>query len=262
MIVEIDDPSDPRLDDYRELADPAARRRRERGELFVVEGLTAIERLLTSDHPVRSVLVTPAKLERLADRLVALDVPVYVAPPAVLATTVGFDLHRGAVASATRRPLPALADVLATSRRIAVLEGLNDAENLGAIARTAQAFGIDALVVDPTCTDPYYRRTVRVSMGAVLHLRVARAAEWPAALTTIAAAGFETWALTPADDATDLWSLAVPEHLALLLGAEGQGLSAAALAASTRRVRIPMAPGIDSLNVGHAAAVAFAATAR
>jgi tRNA G18 (ribose-2'-O)-methylase SpoU len=262
VIVPIDDPADPRLDEYRQLADPAARHRREGSELFVVEGTTAIERLLESDHPVRSVLVTPARLDRLAHRLGTLDAPVYVAEREVLATTVGFDLHRGAVASATRRPLPSLATVLASSRRIAVLEGLNDAENLGAIARSARAFGIDALVIDATCTDPYYRRTVRVSMGEVLFLPVARAEDWPAALASIEAAGFETWALTPAGDADDIWSLRRPELLALVLGAEGSGLRPATLSAATRRVRIPIAPAVDSLNVAAAAAVAFAATSR
>ena len=146
----------------------------------------------------------------------------------MLKATVGFDIHRGAVASADRRPLPALDVLLPTVRRIAVLEGLNDPENLGAIARSARAFGIDALVLDPTCIDPYYRRTVRVSMGEILFLPVARASDWKAGLETIRAAGFEMWALTPRPDATDLWTLPVPDRLALLLGAEGPGLSRAA----------------------------------
>ncbi len=260
--VPIDDPADPRLADYVQLPDPGARRRLERDELFVAEGITAILRLLTSGHRVRSVLVTPQALTRFAGALDPVDAPVYVAPKAVLAATVGFDLHRGAVAAADRRPLPTLPDVVAGARSLGVLEGLNDSENLGAVARSARAFGIDGLVLDPRCIDPYYRRTVRVSLGEVLHLPVARAADWPGDLDVLHAAGFETWALTPAPDAADLWSLAVPPRVAVLLGAEGPGLSAAALAAATRQVRIPIAEDVDSLNVGHAAAVAFAQLSR
>ena len=180
----------------------------------------------------------------------------------MLAATVGFDLHRGAVAAADRRPLPTLDDVVAGARTLAVLEGLNDPENLGAVARSARAFGIGGLVLDPRCLDPYYRRTVRVSMGEVLFLPIARAAAWPADLAVLHRAGFETWALTPDPTAEPLWSLDVPARVAVMLGAEGPGLSAAARAAATRRVRIPIAAGVDSLNVGHAAAVAFAHLAR
>lgn len=260
--VTIEEPADPRLGDYLELADPAARRRREREELFVVEGLTAIDRLLDSGHRVRSLLLTPRAYERLADRLDGVAAPIYVAPRAILAATVGFDLHRGAVAAADRRPLPAVATVLAGARRVAVLEGLNDAENLGAVARSARALGVDAMILDPTCIDPYYRRIVRVSMGEVLLLPVARAQRWPEDLESIRAAGFALWALTPERTADVLWELAVPPKVALLLGAEGSGLSVRALSTSDRQVRIPIDPTVDSLNVGHAAAIAFAALAR
>jgi tRNA G18 (ribose-2'-O)-methylase SpoU len=258
----IDDPNDPRLVDYVQLADPAARRRRERDELFVAEGVTAVSRLLASGHRVRSVLVTPSALVRLEDALDGVDAPVYVAAQAVLAATVGFDLHRGAVAAADRRPLPPLGDVVAGATTLGILEGLNDPENLGAVARSARAFGIGGLVLDPRCIDPYYRRTVRVSMGEVLFLPIARAREWPGDLAVVAAAGFETWALTPDRAAEPLWSLPVPTRVALMLGAEGPGLSAAAMATAARVVRIPIAAGVDSLNVGHAAAVAFAHLAR
>ncbi len=258
MVVVIDDPDDPRLADYLELADPATRRRRERDEVFVAEGPTAIVHLLASGHPVRSVLVTPEALTRFDGALDSVDAPVYVAPRAVLAATVGFDLHRGAVAAADRRPLPALAEVVAGATSLAVLEGLNDPENLGAVARSARAFGIGGLVLDPTCIDPYYRRTVRVSMGEVLFLPVARASDWPGDLAAVVDAGFEVWALTPDPSADPLWSLDVPDRIALMLGAEGPGLSTATLETATRRVRIPIDPTVDSLNVGHAAAVAFA----
>ncbi|MET0326593.1 MAG: RNA methyltransferase [Ilumatobacteraceae bacterium] len=256
------DPADPRLADYVELTDAAARRHRERDELFVAEGVTAIERLLGSGHHIRSVVVTPTALARLAGRLDSVDAPVYLVSKAVLAAAVGFNLHRGAIAAADRRPLPSIADAVQGARRIAVLEGLNDPENLGAIARSARALGVDALVLDPTCIDPYYRRTVRVSMGEVLYLPVARAASWPGDLDVLAAAGVETWALTPDPSAEPIWALDVPPRVALMLGAEGPGLSAAALARADRRVRIPIAADVDSLNVGHAAAVAFAALSR
>jgi tRNA G18 (ribose-2'-O)-methylase SpoU len=263
--IRIDDPADPRVAEYVALGDPGTRRWRESDEFFIAEGPTAIERLLASDHPVRSVLVSERKLARLAPLLEGVAAPVYVVTPEVLAATVGFDLHRGAVASATRRPLPTLDEVLHDAHRVAVLEGLNDPENVGAIARSARAFGIDALVLDPTCTDPYYRRTVRVSMGEILFLPVARPAsraeDWPAVFDHLAAHGFETWALTPGD-ATDIWTLPVPSRLALVLGAEGPGLDEGTMRRSTRRVRIPIAPGVDSLNVGNAAAVAFAITSR
>jgi tRNA G18 (ribose-2'-O)-methylase SpoU len=260
--VTIDEPSDPRLADYLELADPAARRRRERDELFVVEGTTAIERLLESEHRVRSVLVTPRAYDRLAARLDGLVAPVYVASREIIAATVGFDLHRGAVAAADRRPLAEVADVLAGARLVAVLEGLNDAENLGAIARSARALGVDAMVLDPTCIDPYYRRIVRVSMGEVLLLPLARARQWPGELAAVRAAGFALWALTPDPTADDLWGLGVPDRVALVLGAEGPGLSDQVLHAADRRVRIAIDPAVDSLNVGHAAAIAFAALGR
>ncbi len=182
MLVPIEDAADPRLADYVDLTDVAARQRREGDEFFIAEGPVAIERLLQSDHHLRSVLVSLPKYERLAPLLDGLPQPVYVAATDVLKATVGFDIHRGAVASADRRPLPSLDSLLRTARRIAVLEGLNDPENLGAIARSARAFGIDALVLDPTCIDPYYRRTVRVSMGEILFLPVARATDWRAAL--------------------------------------------------------------------------------
>jgi tRNA G18 (ribose-2'-O)-methylase SpoU len=166
--------------------------------------------------------------------------------------------------SARRRPLVSVERLAATSSRLIVLEALNDDENVGAIARAARAFDVDGLVLSPTCTDPYHRRTVRVSMGEILHVRVARVtpAEWPAALDVFHAAGFESWALTPAGDATDLWAADPPARLALLLGAEGPGLTQGAMQIASRRVRIPISAAVDSLNVGHAAAIALAAISR
>jgi tRNA G18 (ribose-2'-O)-methylase SpoU len=260
--VVITSPDDPRVADFVALTDPDGRRIREGGEFFIAEGVTAIERLLESNHRVRSMLLTPQKFDRLAPLLDDLDAPVYVASKPVMAETVGFALHRGAVAAAQRQTPLTLEETLSTVRRVAVLEGLNDPENLGAIARSARAFGIEALVLDPTCIDPYYRRTVRVSMGEILFLPVTRAHDWPGALDIVHEHGFETWALTPHPDSDDIWALAVPERLALVLGAEGPGLSAATQARATRRVHIPIVHGVDSLNVGAAAAVAFAVAHR
>ena len=253
---------DPRLGDYRELRDAAARRRIEGDELFIAEGPVAIERLVDSGHAVRSVLVSEQKYERLGDLLDRVGAPVYVADRDTLHEIVGFDLHRGAIAAADRRPLCTVAELAATGRRIVVAEGLNDPENLGAIARTARALGADGLLCDPTCIDPYTRRTVRVSMGEILHLPHARAQRWPDELVELHDAGFETWALTPDTDADDIWEIARPDLLAIVVGAEGPGLSRRAMAATTRRVRIPIAPDVDSLNVAAATAAALAILAR
>lgn len=268
-VIEIDDPADRRLADYRLLNDQRARRTQEGDEFFIAEGYVSIDRVIDSGHRLRSVLLTPSRVDRFAERLLRLTragvplPPVYVVDRDVLARAVGFDLHRGVVAAAERRPLMTVGEIAAGhASRIAVLVGLNDAENVGVIARAARALGVDALVLDPTCTDPYARRTVRVSMGEILHLPVARAERWPDDLQLLGEHGVETWAMTPAADAVDVWTLAVPDRVAIVLGAEGPGLDDATLAATDRRVRIPISPDVDSLNVGHAAAVAFAVAAR
>jgi len=260
----IDDAGDERLSDYRELKDVAARRRIEGDEFFIAEGPVAIERLIASPHRIRSVVVSKQKYERMKGVLDRLEAPVYCVDKALLQEIVGFDLHRGAIAAADRLAHPSIDDVARRCSKVAVLEGLNDPENLGAIARSARALGIGALVLDPTCIDPYTRRTVRVSMGEVLLLPICRIAggHWPEAVDVLRRAGFETWAMTPAAASHDIWDLAVPERLALMLGAEGPGLTAAAIAVADRLVRLPIDPDVDSLNVGAAAAVAFAIVAR
>ena len=267
MTEPLGDAGDPRLDEYRALNDQAFRRRYEADRIFVAEGFVAIDRLIESGHVIRSVLVTPSRLERFGAARTELErrgVPVLVASREVVGEVVGFDLHRGVVAVAERRPHPTVADVAADGVRLAVLEGLNDAENLGAIARAARALGIDALVVDPRCTDPYSRRSVHVSMGEILLLPVVVTTErsWPSVFEDLDRFGFESWALTPAADAASIWDLPVPARLAIVLGAEGPGLEERTMRRATERVRIPIRPGVDSLNVGHAAAVAFAAVGR
>lgn len=251
MVIEIEDTLDPRLDDFRGLRE----RGRESDDYFIVEGLTTIERLLTSKYPVRSLLLTPATHARLAGQLG--DATVYLISAQAMSSVAGVNLHRGAVASASRLPFTPLESVIDTARRIVMLEGINDHENLGAIARTARGLGVDALVLDPTCADPFYRRSVRVSMGELLHLPIVRCGAWETALDEVAAAGFEIWALTPSPNAIDIFEMTTPQRWAVVVGAEGRGLRAETLARCTN-VRIPMRNGVDSLNVGHAVAVALA----
>ena len=260
MQITIDDPADPRLVDYVALHG----RSTEHDEYFIVETPVVIRRLLGSRFPLRSMLLLAEQADRLGDVLPTVDAPVYVVDAAVMNSTAGFNVHRGALASAGRLPLADLDDVLSRATRLLILEGSNDHQNLGVISRSARALGIDALLLDPTCADPFYRRSVRVSMGELLHLPVVRCAAWPDSLRRVAAAGFDVWALTPAADAVDLHELQrapLPRKVALLVGAEGPGLTEVAMAAATHRVRIAMHHGVDSLNVGHATAIALAAIA-
>lgn len=266
-VLTITDPDDVRVGEYRQLNDQAARRAMEGDDYFLSEGWMTIERLIDSGHRFRSVLLSPSRVSRFEpylDRPELEGIPVFVAEHAVMRAIVGFDLPKAVLVSACRRPLTSVPELAAVANRLIVLEGLNDNENVGAIARAARAFGVDGIVLSPTCTDPYYRRTVRVSMGEILHMPLARVGrdEWPSALDSLRAAGFETWAMTPAVDAEDLWSVDVPHRLAILLGAEGPGLSPPVLAGATRRVRIPINARVDSLNVGHAAAITLAAATR
>jgi tRNA G18 (ribose-2'-O)-methylase SpoU len=263
--VTIHDSTDPRLDHYRDLRDADARRAIEAEHgLFVVEGISVIRRALQSEYRVRSLLLLAARAAELEPDLRDAQVDVYLADRAVLAGVAGFDVHRGALAVAERRPPATLRAVLSAAQVVAVLEGLTDHENLGAITRSASALGVDALLLDPTCADPLYRRCVRVSMGEILFVPWTRLAPWPTTLEEVRAAGFTLVALTPAADAVDLDAAlaATPGPVALLLGSEATGLSADVLAAVDVHARIPIRPGVDSLNVGHAAAIAFHADAR
>jgi tRNA G18 (ribose-2'-O)-methylase SpoU len=265
--VRIDRADDPRIADYVGLSDPDLRQRVEHDRgFFIAEGAIVVRTLLATRHRVRSVLVTPRQGAALADVLDHLDAPVYVVSSEVMRQTVGFDLHRGAVAAADRYPLPSIEAVLDGATRIAMLERVNDHENLGALFRNAAAFGVDAVLLCPECSDPLYRRAVRVSAGHVLTVPWTRAAPWPAAIDEVRALGFTVLALTPRRDGDvrriDEVSIAEAMCVAVLVGAEGPGLSPGALASASARVRIPMADGVDSLNVAVAAAVAFSTFAR
>jgi tRNA G18 (ribose-2'-O)-methylase SpoU len=260
-VEQITDPDDPRVADYRCLTDVDLRTAWEPPHgLFIAEGELVLRRAVTAGYALRSVLVDTKRVEQIADVLGGQDgVPVYAATPAVLQATTGFHVHRGILASVRRRPLPAVAELLATTRRLAILEDVNNHTNLGAIARCAAGLGIDGMLLSPSCADPLYRRSVRVSMGQVFALPYARAESWPGALADVRDAGFTVLAMTPGPGAVSLGALTAAQRArpALLLGAEGPGLSAAALTASDVAVRIPMQRGVDSLNVAAAAAVAF-----
>jgi tRNA G18 (ribose-2'-O)-methylase SpoU len=256
-VVEIGDPADPRLDDFRDLTDADVRP--DRRGIVIAEGVNVVERLASSPLRVRAVLGVPARIEALRWALTDLDVPAYAVDKWALSDVVGFRVTRGVLAAADRPDPIDPAALLARSRRVAVLEALNDFENLGALFRNAAAFGVDAVLLDPRCADPFYRRSVRVSMGHALRVPFALLPDpWPESLGMLHEHGFEVFAMTPDRSAAALRAVVPPERWALLLGAEGPGLSAAALAAADVRVRIPMAPGVDSLNVATAAAVAFA----
>ena len=259
--IRIENPDDPRLDRYRSLRDPERRAALEAaGGHFVAEGVTVVRRLLESTFVIHSVLVLEGRQDRVAD-LIGDHVDFLTVPNEVMNTVVGFDLHRGVLACAERPANRTVTELATGARVIAVLEGINDHENIGAIARSARALGIDAMLLDPTTADPWYRRAVRVSMGEMIYLPIGRAAQWPDALDELRAHGFVIAALTPSADAVavNTFAASAPDRVALLLGAEGPGLSRAAIAASDIRLRIPIRNSVDSLNVGHAAAVAFAA---
>jgi tRNA G18 (ribose-2'-O)-methylase SpoU len=259
-VVEIDDPADVRLADYRSLTDVSLRTRIEPPHgLFIAEGALVIERALAAGYQLRSALMTPQWLARTAPALEPSDAPVYVADDELLRAVTGFHVHRGALASVHRRPIAAVADLMASCQRLVVIEDLVNHTNLGAIFRSAAALGMDGVVLSPSSTDPLYRRSVRVSMGAVFGVPYARAQQWPAAIEELRTAGFRVLALTPAPDAVALDEVAVSgaERVALVLGTEGPGLSEGAAALADQRVRIPMMSNVDSLNVAAAAAVAF-----
>jgi tRNA G18 (ribose-2'-O)-methylase SpoU len=245
-----------RLEDFRDLSRADRRPDRPGGRgLVLAEGTVVVRRLLDSPYPPRALLGVARRIAELSAELADLDVPAFVTDADTMAGVVGFHLNRGVLASADRAPAPDLDTLLAHAHRVAVLEAVNDHENLGALFRNAAALGVDAVLLAPGCADPLYRRSVRVSMGHVLRVPFT-AAPWAELVTALRRAGFALAALTPSGD-VGLRDLRAHDRLALLLGAEGPGLSDEALGLADTCVRIPMAPGVDSLNVATAAAVAF-----
>ncbi|SKC59965.1 TrmH family RNA methyltransferase [Plantibacter cousiniae (nom. nud.)] len=260
QVIRITDLDDGRLDDYARLTDVALRRVSEpAGGLYIAESTKVMERALRAGHRPRSVLLQEKWLEDVSPLLEDHDVPVFVGEPALLEQLTGFHLHRGALAAMHRPPLADPAELLADARRVVILEDIVDHTNVGAIFRSVAGLGADAVLITPRCADPLYRRSVRVSMGTVLQVPWTRLPEWDVASGVLRDAGFETAALALADDAVDLdtYARTAPERLAILLGAEGDGLSASALAAADTIVTIPMLHGVDSLNVASASAVAL-----
>ena len=258
--VPIDDPADPRLRDYIGLTDVSLRRLTEPQEgLYIAESTKVIERALAAGHRPRSALLQQKWVEELTPLLADFDIPVFLASPEVLHGITGFVMHRGALASMHRPTLPEPAELLAHARRVVVLEDIVDHTNVGAIFRAVAGLGADAVLVTPRCADPLYRRSVRVSMGAVLQVPWTRLAEWPDAAAQLHDAGFTIAALALDESAVTLDAFAAdpPERIALLLGTEGDGLSAAAIDGSDLVVTIPMARNVDSLNVAAASAVAL-----
>lgn len=257
--VFIDGVTNPELADYRALTDVELRRRSEPAEgIFIAEGELVIRRALRAGYPMRSALMTQRWLAPVADLVADVDVPLYVGSEELLESVTGFHVHRGALAAMGRLPLKTVAALLPCSSRLVVLEEVNSHTNLGAIFRSAAGLGMDAVLLSPTCADPLYRRSVRVSMGEVFSIPYARIESWPSGLTELREAGFRVLALTPDSRAESIDEIEVrdDELLALLLGAEGPGLSKNALEAATSSVRIPMGNGVDSLNVAAATAVA------
>jgi len=265
----VTDAEDPRLADYARLTDMELRTRLESGQgLFIAEGTKVISRAVAAGYPVRSVLVAErrlADLPALLPQLAATGAPVYVVADKTAEQLTGYRVHRGALASLHRKPLPEVAALAAVARRVIVLEDLVDHANVGAIFRCAAALGVDAVFLSPRCADPLYRRAVKVSMGAVFAIPYARMTGWYDGLAGLRAAGFRLLALTPDQVAAPI-SAAVAgqrtaQRIALLLGTEGDGLSSRWLDEADQAVRIPMQPGalaagVDSLNVVAAAAIA------
>lgn len=259
----IEDPTDERVRDYFRLTDVALRRvlEPERG-LYLAESEKVIRRATGAGHAMRSLLMAPRWLTDLGDVVAQAagdGIPVYAAAPDLIEQMTGFHLHRGAIAAMQRPVLPEPRELVAGARRVAVLEDIVDHTNVGAVFRSAAALGVDAVLVTPRCADPLYRRSVRVSMGTVFQVPWARIDPWPAGVGVLQEAGFTVAALALAADAVPLEELAAdpPARLAVVLGAEGDGLSARTVAAADLALRIPMAGAVDSLNVAAASAVAF-----
>lgn len=262
----IDDAGDPRVADYRALTDRAEGERRARDGVFAVEGRALVERLLdASRFRARSVLATPSALAVLEGAVARHPhLAIYEASADVLRAIAGYPFHRGCLALAERGEPVALDALIAARgpRTLVALERLADPSNVGAVFRSALALGAGGVVLSDRCADPLYRKAIRASAGAALALPFARAGDWPGALARLASAGYALVALTPRTDATDIGQVAAGDRVALLVGPEDEGLADDTLARADVRVRIPMAPGVDSLNAATAAAIALHRLAR
>ncbi|KRA28185.1 MULTISPECIES: TrmH family RNA methyltransferase [unclassified Nocardioides] len=263
-LVEITEAGDPRLADYRDLRDVELRKNLEAEHgLFLAEGEKVVRRAIEAGFAARSFLMAPRWLDGLADVLDRSEAPCFVVAEDLAEEVTGFHVHRGALASLERRPLPPVEDVLEGARSVLVLEDIVDHTNVGAILRSGAAFEFDAVLLAPRCADPLYRRSIKVAMGAVFTMPWTRLPDWYDALPALGRAGFTTVAMTLAPDAVPIEEAVQGlDKVALVLGSEGHGLSSRWEESADRRAIIPMAPGIDSLNVAAATAVACYVTAR
>jgi tRNA G18 (ribose-2'-O)-methylase SpoU len=264
-LIEITDPADPRLGDYRDLREVQLRTRMETEHgLFLAEGEKVVRRAAEAGYVARSFLMAPRWLDGLRPVLDDSTAPCFVVSEALAEQVTGFHVHRGALGSFHRRPLPGVPEVLDGARTVVVLEDVVDHTNVGAVLRSAAALGVDGVLLAPRCADPLYRRSVKVAMGAVFSLPWTRLPDWYDALPSLSAAGFTTVALALTDDAVDVAeAVSGVDRLALVMGGEGHGLSDRWLATTDRHAVIPMSGGIDSLNVAAASAVAcYAARSR
>jgi tRNA G18 (ribose-2'-O)-methylase SpoU len=261
----VETPDDPRVAEYRVLSEPE--RLRGRG-LFVAEGRLVVQRLLESGRfKVRSLLLNAAARAALAPQLSGLapEIPVYVCPVQQFAAITGFNIHRGCLALVERPPALPFGAVVDGARLLVALEDVANADNMGGVFRNAAAFGADAVLLSPSCCDPLYRKAVRTSMAAALMVPFARVEEWPEGLERLRALDFSIVALTPGEPSMSLDEFARlgrPEKLALVIGAEATGLSAAASALADARVRIPIRREVDSLNLAVAAGIALSRLSR
>lgn len=261
-VIPVTDADDPRLADYRGLTDVALRRslEAERG-LYMAEGAKVIARAVRAGHSPRSLLMSPKWVDGIVAALgdAADAATLYVAPDAVLEEVTGYQVHRGALAAMHRPALPSVADLVRDARRVVVLEGIVDHTNVGAIFRSVAGIGADAVIVSPTCADPLYRRSVKVSMGTVFQVPWTRAEAWPGVLDELRSHGFVVAGMALAEGAVPLEEFAArgDERVALVMGTEGDGMTRSALAHVDVSVVIPMAGSVDSLNVAAASAVAL-----
>ncbi|MCX6483227.1 MAG: RNA methyltransferase [Mycobacterium sp.] len=260
-VTDITDPDDDRVDDFRDLNSIERRPDLPTGKgLVIAEGVLVVQRMLGSRFSPHAFLGTQRRLTELAADLAGARAPFYRATAEVMAEVIGFHLNRGVLGAARRPPELTTAEVLTDARTIAVLEGVNDHENLGSIFRNAAGLGVDAVIFGTGCADPLYRRAVRVSMGHALLVPFARTQRWPGDLELLRDNGFRLLAMTPdpqADTLADAMGALAGQKVAVLVGAEGPGLTETTMRASDVRVRIPMSRGTDSLNVATAAACAF-----
>jgi len=261
--IEISDPKDERVRDYFALTDVALRTKVEpdRG-LYLAESVKVVRRALAAGHRPRSFLMGERWLTDLSDLVEKAEsqgVPVYFAPPGVIEAMTGFHLHRGVLASMHRPELVAPATLLRNASRVVVLEDIVDHTNIGAVFRSVAALGVDAVLITPRCADPLYRRAVRVSMGTVFQVPWTRIHPWPGGVQVLKDSGFTVAAFALGDGAISLDDLAAdqPDRLAMVFGTEGDGLTRLAIKGADLVVKIPMAGGVDSLNIAAASAVAI-----